>query len=158
MEQKPKSRFVRPDFDILKISNGDTLTVKRRLTNGELREQLDHAYTWINGERKFDALTSGLALCVAYLIDWSVTDDQGDLVLLRDPLNGERLPWHLFAAKLDALDPDDFKEIKEAIEKHEAKMDAERAAEKNGQGGGKNAPTISPSPDGAVGLSSTSAP
>jgi hypothetical protein len=145
------SRFVRPQTAVLKISGGDTLTVKRRLTSGELRDQLDHAYAWRDGQHVFDPIRSGLALCVAYLVDWSLTDAEGVVVEIRGQGRD------VVEAALNGLDTDDFKEIKQAIELHEKTMDAERAAAKNGRGGVSNSPAITPSLDEAAGPLTSSA-
>ena len=146
-----ESRFVRPQTAVLKISNGDTLTVKRRLTAGELRDQLNQSYQVYEDRRVFNPTTAGLALCVAYLVDWSLTDSTGVLVTIRGQARD------VVEAALNNLDPDDFKEIKQAIEAHEKAMDAERAAAKNGRSGASGLPAIAPSSALPAGILTTSA-
>lgn len=148
----PRSRFLRPDTKTLQISNGDTLVVKRRLTNGENREMYARFYIAnVDGKYKVNPLQTGIAKVVAYLVDWSLVDDAGAKVKI------EGLSADALTAVLDALDPDDFAEIMEAVNKHEAEMDAERALEKNGQGGGNGSSAISPLPIASAGDTSGSA-
>lgn len=143
------SRFVRPDTAILKLSNGDTLTVKKRLTSGEQRAAYARMYLpAADGTLKVNPLATGLALIVAYLIDWSFTDDAGVIV----PIRG--LSMDELASVLDSLDHDSFTEIRDAIQAHDNAMDAERQALKNGKAGESGAAAISPSPSAVVGASS----
>ena len=117
-----RSRFVQPDLRVLPISNGDTLTVRKRLNHGEQTAVFARMYaTGLDGALRVDPLKSGQALVVAYLIDWTLTNDAGDVVKIRD------LPPDGVEAALNALEPEAFTEIKEAIEKHELEMIAERA-------------------------------
>jgi hypothetical protein len=120
------SRFVRPDTAILKISKGDTLTVKRRLSHGEQRASFARMYlAGADGTLKVNPFNIGMALVTAYLLDWSLTDDDGRPVPIRG-VSAEEL-----AFALDQLSPEDFAEIRTAIETHVAAMDAERAAEQH---------------------------
>ena len=119
------SRFVRPDVVTIKISQGDTLTVKRRLTSGERRASFARMYlAGADGRLKVNPLATGMALITAYLVDWSLVDDDGKLVVIRDQ------PVEAVTAALDALDQESFTEIKEAIEAHERDMNVEREAER----------------------------
>jgi hypothetical protein len=147
--------FVRPETAVLTLANGDTLIVRKRLTCGEQRDQFSRSYEWVEGtdERsgfwRHNISETGVALVTAYLVDWrSVTGEA-------DSIRG--LSIQELTKVLRDLAPASFREIKLAIEAHEAAMDAEREAEKNGQGGEPNAPAISPSPFAAVGASSGSA-
>lgn len=139
------SRFVRPDVDVLTISNGDTLTVKKRLTAGEQLESYARASIDDANGLRANRLKSGLALVTAYLIDWSLKDDAGNIVPIRD------LAVQDLEAKVCALDYASFVEIKDAIEQHEQRQDAARAQEKNGQGGENTSSAISPSPSDSAG-------
>src|SRR5262252_4031460 len=113
-------RFVRPDTTKLAIADGDWILIRRRLTMGEARAQLERAYPFdrVSEKRIFDPLQSGLALVLAYLLDWS----------LPFPIR-DRAPVEVQAA-LDQLDKDDFAEIRDAIETHEKAIDAEREEQK----------------------------
>lgn len=140
------SRFVRPETTILKISNGDTLTVKRRLTSGEVREMHKRMYiSGVDGTLRANPLQAVLAMVVTYLVDWSLTDDEGRLVAIRDQ------PTETVIAALDALDSESFVEIKTAIDAHEAEMAAERDQEKKQSAGVNELSAISPSLVGVAG-------
>lgn len=119
------NRFVRPETAVLTISQGDTLTVKRRLNAGEQRAMFAQMYTaGVDGAMRANPMQSGVALVLAYLLDWSLVDESGKTVPIRDQ------PYATVKAALDALDPLSFAEVRQAIEQHDAAMDAERAEEK----------------------------
>ena len=120
-----RSRIVRPECTVLPISEGDTLTVKRRLTAGEQRDSFARMYRMNEaGDLRVDPLQSGIAVILAYLVDWTLVDPEGRLIEIRGH------PAEDVIAALDAIDPDSFREIKIAIETHEQRMIAERAEEK----------------------------
>jgi hypothetical protein len=147
---RTRSRFVRPELTVLTLADGATLTVKKRLTHGEQTESFARMYlAGLDGELRVNPLRAGMAMVTAYLVDWTVTDDNG-VVSIRDKSSDE------IEAVLNALDPDDFAEIKRAIEAHERAMTAERAAGKQNDGG-LTSPETSPSLDGAAGDTSGSA-
>lgn len=146
-----RSRFVRPDVKVLNISQGDTLTVKRKLNTGDQREAFARmAVPGLDGAMKIDSSKVGIELVVAYLVDWSLTDDDGRLVEVRG-----KSPEEILAAVND-LDPDDFAEIRDAISAHDDAVRTRREQEKNDQDGGSGSPAISPSPSDAAGATSGS--
>jgi hypothetical protein len=119
------SRFVRPETRTLTLANGDQLIVRARLTAGEQREQFARMYTQgPNGQVHRNLLMIDVGLVIAYLLDWNLKDDAGQLVPIRD----------LSAADLhqvlNQLDPVSFDEIQKAIEAHEQAMQAEREDQK----------------------------
>ena len=128
------------------LSNGDTLTVKQRLTNGETRAAYERMLG-ADGTTKSNPLGTAMAVVTAYLVDWHLA---GEDVPIR------ALSVDDLATVLDNLTPDDFEEIRVAIDGHEAAMAAERAAAKNAQGGGKESAATSPSPSAAGGPSTKS--
>lgn len=136
------SRFVRPDTTVLKISHGDTLTVKRRLNAGEARTR--------KGMASFATLDQ-VAVVLAYLVDWSLTDDEGKHVSIAG-LSAKDL-----CDRLDGLDSASFEEIYAAIVVHEKAMDAERETAKNGPDGGSGSPATLPSLELVAGASNGSA-
>lgn len=145
------SRFVRPDTTTLRISQGDTLTVKRRLNAGEQRALFARMYiATVEGALKVNPLQSGLSLVLAYLIDWSLVDADGTRVAILDR------PLVDVTATLDALDPDAFGEIKDAIEAHDDAVREARSIEKKRPAGETPSPSISPSPDAVAGATSGS--
>ena len=111
------SRFVRPDTRTLTLANGDTLTVRARLTAGEVRGQYARMYAHgANGTLVRNPLLSGQGVILAYLLDWSLRDDDGNTVPIRD-LSADDL-----ARVIDSLDLESYDEIKTVIEKHETDM------------------------------------
>src|SRR5262245_38815734 len=95
-------RFTRPDVTTLTLPSGDTLTVRRRLTEGEARARLTRMSELHDGERVFNHLLHYRATVTAYLVDWTVTDaDTGQRVDIRNK------PVEELESILDNLDPDD---------------------------------------------------
>lgn len=118
-------RFVRPETVTLKISQGDTLVVKKRLNTGERRAMFAAmAQQTDDGDLRLNRLKVGIATILAFLVDWSLRDDDGKPVVILNKSADD------VTAILDALDTDSFKEILDAIETHERAMTAEREAEK----------------------------
>ena len=145
------SRFVRPDTTTLKISHGDTLTVKRRLNAGEQREVFAKMSRELDdGSLRSKPLEVGITLVIAYLVDWSLTDDDGTHVEIRGKSAVE------LRAVLDELEPDAFEEIRLAINAHVDAQATIRDAEKNGTGGGSESPATSPSLVAVTGATSGS--
>src|SRR5262245_15623993 len=118
------SRFVRPDTVRLEISQGDWLLVKKRLTAGEERQafaRMMRPYrTSLSGmpngsdQVELDPVQATLSNTIAYLLDWSLVDDDGKPVVIRNQ------PVDVVRAALDALDLESFTEITQAIAAHEA--------------------------------------
>jgi len=112
------------------LANGDQLVVRARLTAGETRAQFARMFTTApDGTLRRNPLVSGHAVVVAYLLDWNLRDDSGNIVAIRD-LSPDDL-----GAVIDSLDFASFEEIKTAIEAHEETMARERDAEKKTDGG-----------------------
>ena len=142
------SRFVHPASVVLQISQGDSLTVKARLNTGEQRAMFARMYrTPENGSptAHLDPMAVSMARVTAYLLDWTFTNDQGHLVEIRDR------PVAEVEDALNALDPDDFVEIRQAIDAHIARLEAARAAEKKTQPGAPASSAIGTSPDAVTG-------
>lgn len=143
------SRFVRPETRTLTISDGDTLTVKKVLNAGEVRASYRRMLQAGGGGR---AAKEAIAVheVIAYLLDWSLTDDAGQRVEIRG-LSADDL-LHV----LDSLDADAFDEIHAAIQRHEVEMAAERAEAKKRRGGESASAATSPSRSAAAGPSTPS--
>jgi hypothetical protein len=151
------SRLVRPETRKLEISEGDWLLVKKRLTNGEVQSAYSRMYRVMNGTGtlQVDPVMTGLSMVVAYLVDWSLTDDDARQIVIR-----EQDPETVIAA-LQAIDHDSFVEIRDAISAHETAMTAEREAQKKMRRGATPSPVTSRSPgavSGAMSGSPTSTP
>lgn len=129
------SWFVRPDTDRLSLSDGQWLLVKRRLSTGEFRAHLRRSSRiGDDGVRRLDLLEQGFSLVVAYLLDWSL-----DTVI-------RGVSEHDLVSALNALDPQRFTEIKQAIDTHEAAMIAEREEKKTIPSGATTSAPSSSSP------------
>lgn len=148
----PETRIVRPESTRLEISGGDWLLVKRRLNAGEQRRAYARVYRGnaVDGKLQVDTMQTGLSLILSYLLDWSLVDEEGHVIAIRDEDDAVK------EAALDAIDYRSFVEIKEAIERHEAKNDAEAAAKKTMPAGESPSAATSPSPVAADGGSSGS--
>lgn len=145
------SKFAPPDVKILRISGGDALTVRRWLNTGEQREAFKRmADVLPDGDMRVNKLEVGMTLVTAYLIDWTLTDDDGKLVVIRDQ------PRDVLVAALNALYPEHFDEISTAVREHDDAVRAVREQEKNGQGGATGSSAISPSPAFTAGATSGS--
>lgn len=146
------SRVVVPQTRLLKISQGDWLLVKKRLSAGEQRSAYARTVKHMRaGEQtEYDPEQLGLQRAIAYLLDWSLVDPAGKQIVIRDQSPD------VVAAALNSIDPDDFTEILTAIDVHVAEMDAERAAEKKDRDGENTSPATSPSPSTAAGDTSGS--
>ena len=111
------SRFVRPQTRTLTLANGDQLTVRERLTAGEQRAHFARLYTpGPDGRYQVNPLMAGMAVIVAYLLDWNFKDDQDQAVPIRDLAPDE------LQRVLDSLDAESFVEVRTAIEAHDAAM------------------------------------
>lgn len=114
-----ESWFVRPETVRLPVS-GQELIVRRRLTNGEQRAMFARMYETGATPIRVNTLQTGIALIVAYLVDWTLVDETGSKVEIRG------LPVDDLATIIDNLAPDRFTAIKEAIERHVAAEDEAR--------------------------------
>jgi hypothetical protein len=132
------SRFVRPETEKLDISGGDWLLVKRRLTAGEQRHAFSRIVKRMSvGEKtELDPEGMGLSKITAYLLDWSLRDDAG-VVVIRDQSTA------VVEAALLGLDPDSFREIYEAISAHEDRQLAALEEEKKTRDGERRLSVIS---------------
>src|SRR5262245_43426717 len=81
--------------------NGWTITVREELNHGEHVAMLARMYRETeSGKLRVDPLTHGDALMIAYLVDWTLTDQRGERLEIRglppdgvqDVLNNLRVP------------------------------------------------------------------
>jgi hypothetical protein len=119
-----RSRFVRPETVTLPISDGDTITVRKELNNGELRELAKHGSIAGTSPPKMDPIKVGPALLAAYLLDWSFTDASGARVEIRNASREELLDT------IDQLRASDVTEMIAAISAHVLTQNAVAAEEK----------------------------
>ena len=119
-----RSRIVRPDTVTLPISEGDTITIKRRLSAGDRLDALQRMYRDTDRGRLWDPVQSGMALMLAYLVDWTLVNEDGSRLSIAG-----KSPTELEAI-LRLLYFEDFAEIRDAINAHDDAMAAERAEQK----------------------------
>jgi hypothetical protein len=137
------SRFVKPTEVRLPISDGDYLIVKEKLTAGEQLEVFARLYktaeggssggvtvgkTGIAESMTLDPLQVGLSMVLGYLLDWSLTDDDGRVVSIRNQ------PLDVVTAALRNLEFDDYQEIVAAVQAHDARHQAARQEKKRSGG------------------------
>jgi hypothetical protein len=124
-------QFVHPHTDVLTLSHGATVTVRRVLNQGEFRavfRACHDAVTPDGGSATvllFDPTKHAQMKTAGYLVDW--TFEQWP------PIRGASL-LDKFTI-LDNLEPADMVELRDAIDRHEARQVAARLEEK------KEAPT-----------------
>lgn len=145
------SRVVVPESDIVQISNGDWLLVKRRLNHGEYQELLARKYiAESSGVVRVNLHKAGWEKIAIYLLDWSLVNGKGEKLAI----SGQS-PDAIDQA-LDILDPESVDEIGRAIDTYVAAREAERAASKKILDGATGSSAISPSLSGAAGVMSGS--
>lgn len=148
-----RTYVVHGETDRITLPRGEWIEVKRRLNYGERRQlyKRSRGAPGPDGTAPYDPLEAGLATILGYLLDWSLTDTDRTLAIADKSEAAVQ-------AVLESLHEDIAVEILRAIETHEAKMTAERTAEKNAPAGETSGSAISLSPSGAAGPSSPSAP
>jgi len=128
------NRYRKQEEHRIDISDGDWLLVRKHLTAGEERDaqaRVIKAGTMKSGEKpELDLEHLGIAQAVSYLIDWSITDAEGQPIRIRDQ------PYAFVAAALRNQTPESLREILDAIQAHDEAMTKEREHQKKLQGGG----------------------
>jgi hypothetical protein len=114
--------LVPPERVTLTLPDGSTLTIKKRLNSGEVRALMQRTRS-AAGDGQVDALEYAFQLTVAYLLDWTTPTGAW-------PPIGSDQDASLRSGILNALDPDDYIAIKNAIQDHVARMAVERESEK----------------------------
>lgn len=148
-----RQRFAPPDVSRLRLSDGDYIDVKRRLSHGEREEMFARMAPRPAPEGGFELSRREVrtARVLASLVGWSFTDAAGAPAAFspRQP-EAERLSAIL------ALDPDTFDEVLAALDAHEAAQEAAREALKKTPGGAPADAPTSPSPSVLAGATSGS--
>lgn len=124
-----KSWFVQPETVRIDLEDGQWIEVKKRLTAGEDRLRMTSVISEVRQDGRYtpDPTMVGKANVMAYLVDWSLRDNAGKKVAIEK--DAQKL------AAMDALSPEAFKVISDAINAHEDAMEAEREAEKKSMAG-----------------------
>jgi len=124
-------RVRRPATERLEISEGDYLLVKQDLTAGEYRDLMrasSRPMTLSAGDStprmELDPVAAGLAMVMAYLLDWSFTDADGRKLVIADA------PPAVVKAALDNINSDAYMEVQRAIQDHQSARAAALAEEK----------------------------
>ncbi len=130
----PRSRFVTPEVVRLPLSDHEWVDIKKRLNTGEQRAIFARMARDITPGDKIALKPEevGKAKIAEYLLGWSFVDDDGR-------------PVPVAAAQIDNLDPETYREIREAIDAHEERIEAEITARKNDQTGVPSSAPTSPS-------------
>lgn len=118
------SWFVKPETVQIDLPEGQWIEVKKRLTHGEERRALASLYTEVRADGRITPNVEmlGKSEVMAYLVEWSLRDDEGKPI--RIDTDAKR------SAALDLLDPDKFQVISEAITAHVEAMKAQRELDK----------------------------
>ncbi len=129
-----RCRFVQPEVVRLPLSDGDFLDVKKQLTAGEERQVFSRQIRaqGLGDKAQLDLDQVGKSKIVMYVLGWSFVDATGH-------------PVPFSESALDNLDAESFSEIRDAVDAHEAAVEAERAARKNGPTSETTSSAISPS-------------
>ena len=124
-------RVRRPATDRLELTDGDYLIVKQDLNAGEYRDLMRASAkpvtitgTGAAPSFEIDPVAAGLAMVVAYLLDWSFTDADGRKIPIADQ------PAAVVKAALDHIDSDAYMEVQKAIQDHQSARAAALAEEK----------------------------
>ena len=118
-----RCRFVQPEITRLPLSGGDWIDVKKQLNAGEQRRVFGRLVKAMhfNEKTEINPEQLGRSKLAEYIIGWSFVD-----------ANGSPVPFS--EAAIDNLETDTYRELVTAVDEHEARIDEERAAEKNARG------------------------
>ena len=127
-------RVRRPATERLELPDGDYLLVKQDLTAGEYRELMrasTRPVTVTSGAQgtptpmiELDPIAAGVAMVMAYLLDWSFADADGRKIPIADQ------PAAVVKAALDSIDSDAYMDVQRAIQEHQAARATALAEEK----------------------------
>ena len=117
-------RMRRPATTRLELTGGDFLIVKQDLTAGEYREFLRASSRSAAGHLELDPFANGVALVLAYLLDWSFQDADGRPLVIAD-----QSP-EVVRSVLDHLDHDAYMDVQRAIQSHQTARAEALEAEK----------------------------
>ena len=145
MPTPPPIFYRHPETVRIDLPNGGWILVKKYLTAGEARRLFRRMMRNGDTPTEIDPLNVGVSKCVVYLVDWSVTDADGNPVVIR----GQSEEY--IGAALDNMDHEAFGLILRAVEEHEEAMERARAEEKKVLNGEPPSNPILPSPDYSVG-------
>jgi len=132
--------MVIPQDVTLPLANGRTITVWAELNHGQYIAMLSRMYTEAkDGELRRDVIKTTDATVIAYLIDWTLTDPQGERIAIRG-----RPPDQVQDA-LNNLRQAVAQDIKRVIDAHHAAVEAAATALKKTASIDASSDTPSPS-------------
>jgi hypothetical protein len=131
--------YRRPETVKVDLPSGGWILLKKYLTAGEARKVFRGMMRRGDTGDEIDPLNVGISKCVIYLVDWSVTDVDGNQVSIR----GQSEKY--ISDCLDNMDAPAFTEILQAVEAHEDTIERERAELKKTLTGEPKFDQISPS-------------
>jgi len=122
---EPEKRATPSDLDTARAAIADAeadgawIDVKRELNAGETRHVFAQLVKDMRAGEKIalDPEKVGITKVLEYLLGWSFTDDKGQSVAVSQ-------------GAIEALDQETYTEITQAIEAHEARMEADRTERK----------------------------
>jgi hypothetical protein len=132
--------IVAPEAVRLPLSDGDWIDVRKRLNHGEHSRMLERLFILTpEGEARRDPLKWADVIVTTYLLDWSLSDPAKGRLGIRDQ------PLSAIQAALDLIDPDDFAEVREAVETHASAVARAMAEKKRRRTGESASSPTSPS-------------
>lgn len=145
------SWFVRPETITLALSDGQSITIKKRLNAGDQRARFSRTYiAGADGTTRLNLLTANMATVTAFLVDWTVTDERGKVDIAGLSVDD-------LESVLDNIDAFRFVEIRRAIDAHEtAQREESEDAKKKTRNGATASEAISGSPSDVAGVSTGS--
>ena len=122
-----RCRVVAPDVVRLPLSDGDFLDVKKTLNAGEYRKMIYDQYKDAPPGEKITLELRKIEMVklLAYIVGWSFVGFDGQPLPYRPDE-----PDDIRAATIDSLDQDTYRELIQAVDAHEARDEAARAAQK----------------------------
>jgi len=134
------SDVVVPGTTTLALSRGRSITVRKELNHGQHTAMQARKYRETDeGTLRINPATISDAVVIAYLVDWTLTDQRGQ------PIEILGLPANELQDVLNNLRQPVADEVKRAVQAHDAAVQAAAEAEKKTESPGAPSPSTSPS-------------
>lgn len=149
-----RSPFVQPEIARLPLSDGTYIDIKKRLNHGEQEDMFFRMSPYVTETMQLDRRQVRTAKVLAYLLGWSLTmngEADGPPVPMSPELSEDQR-----LSTIRSLDPVVFREMFDAIERHEEAMDKASQTQKKMASGAPVSSAISAPPSDAVGATSGS--
>jgi hypothetical protein len=136
----PVSDVVVPRTTVLPLLGGRSITVREELNHGQHTAMQARKYRETEqGELRLNAHTVSDAIVIAYLVDWTLTDQRGKPIAIMG------LPPNELQDVLNNLRQPVAEEVKRAIQAHDAAANATAEALKKTESTDAPSPSTSPS-------------